>query len=90
MYAGGMAKKTKSTDVNVTAFEILQAVTGESPLISLEGKPSKKKAKQEKNPAAVALGRLGGLKGGKARNKALSKKRKSEIARMAAQVRWKH
>ena len=41
-----------------------------------------------KNPAAVALGRLGGLKGGPARKKKLSKKRRSEIARKAAQARW--
>ena len=39
-----------------------------------------------KNPAAVTLGRLGGLKGGKARAKKLSKKRRSEIARKAAQA----
>ena len=43
---------------------------------------------REKNPAAVALGRLGGLKGGKARDLALSKKRKSQIAKQAAAARW--
>jgi len=43
----------------------------------------------EKNPAAVALGRLGGMKGGKARADKLSAKRRSEIARKAAQKRWK-
>jgi hypothetical protein len=42
-----------------------------------------------KNPAAVALGRLGGLKGGNARAAALSKKRRAEIARRAAKARWK-
>lgn len=42
-----------------------------------------------KNPAAVALGRLGGLKGGKARAETLSKKRRAEIARRAAKARWK-
>ena len=41
-----------------------------------------------KNPAAVALGRLGGLKGGKARAKKLSKKRRREIAQNAAEKRW--
>jgi hypothetical protein len=46
------------------------------------------KTESEKNPAAVALGRLGGLKGGDARAKALSKKRRSEIAKKAAQKRW--
>ena len=41
-----------------------------------------------KNPAAVALGRKGGLKGGRARAEKLSKKRRQEIARLAAQARW--
>lgn len=41
-----------------------------------------------KNPAAVSLGRLGGLKGGPARAKKLSAKKRSEIARKAAQARW--
>lgn len=41
-----------------------------------------------KNPAAVALGRLGGLKGGKARAASLSSERRTEIARKAAQARW--
>jgi hypothetical protein len=43
----------------------------------------------EKNPAAVALGRLGGLKGGKARSKSLSSQKRSEIAKKAAETRWK-
>jgi hypothetical protein len=41
-----------------------------------------------KNPAAVALGRLGGLKGGKARREKLSARRRKEIAKKAAQARW--
>jgi hypothetical protein len=41
-----------------------------------------------KNPAAVALGRLGGLKGGKARAKALSAKRRRAIAKKAVTARW--
>jgi hypothetical protein len=41
-----------------------------------------------KNMAAVALGRLGGLKGGKARAKKLTPARRSEIARKAAQARY--
>jgi hypothetical protein len=41
-----------------------------------------------KNPAASELGRLGGLKGGRARASALSKKRRVEIARKAAAARW--
>ena len=42
-----------------------------------------------KDPAAVALGRKGGLKGGKARAAALTKKRRVEIAKGAAKARWK-
>jgi hypothetical protein len=41
-----------------------------------------------KNPAAVALGRLGGKKGGPARAKKLSAQRRKKIAREAARVRW--
>ncbi len=43
---------------------------------------------QDKNPAAVALGRLGGLRGGKARADKLSAKRRAQIARKAAKARW--
>lgn len=42
-----------------------------------------------KNPAAVALGRLGGLKGGKARAEKLTPQQRSQIARKAAKSRWK-
>lgn len=41
-----------------------------------------------KNPAAVALGRLGGLKGGKARAASMSAKKRSEAAKKAAKARW--
>lgn len=41
-----------------------------------------------KNPHAVALGKLGGQKGGRARAAKLSKRRRSEIARRAALTRW--
>jgi len=47
-----------------------------------------KKPATSKNPEAVALGRLGGLKGGPARSASLSKKRRTEIARKAAVARW--
>ena len=43
---------------------------------------------KEKNPAAVALGRLGGLKGGKARAEKLSAKKRKAIAQKAAKTRW--
>jgi hypothetical protein len=45
-------------------------------------------ATRPKNPAAVELGKLGGLKGGPARAKKLSPERRREIARKAAQTRW--
>lgn len=45
-------------------------------------------APPEKNPAAVALGRLGGLKGGKARAAKLSAKKRTAIAKKAAAARW--
>jgi len=41
-----------------------------------------------KNPAAVELGRLGGLKGGKARAESLTPERRKEIAKKAAEKRW--
>ena len=46
------------------------------------------KSSPEKNPAAVALGRLGGLKGGLARAKKLSPQKRKEIAKKAAITRW--
>jgi hypothetical protein len=42
----------------------------------------------EKNPAAVALGRMGGLKGGKARAESMTAERRKEIAQRAAKQRW--
>jgi hypothetical protein len=71
--------KRSSTDLNQTAYNIVQQATGQAA-------PA---PKPEKNPAAVALGRLGGLKGGKARAAKLSKKSRSEIAKKAASARWK-
>jgi len=44
----------------------------------------------DKDPSAVALGRKGGLKGGKARAAKLTPEKRSEIARKAAAARWKH
>lgn len=43
---------------------------------------------EEKDPKAVKAGKLGGLKGGKARAKSLSPKKRKEIAKKAAEVRW--
>ena len=70
-------RSSKPSDPNALAAAIVAEATGDA-------------ASQDsgKNPAAVALGRLGGLKGGPARAKKLSKKRRSSIARHAAETRW--
>lgn len=68
-------------DPNRRAFDIVQIATGEAP-------PDLKKDGTPKNPAAVALGKLGGAKGGKARAAALSKKERSAAAKKAAAARW--
>jgi hypothetical protein len=69
----------RPADVNQRAVLIAKIATGE-----IEDKADLK----GKNPAAVALGKLGGLKGGKARAKKLSAKRRTEIAKNAAKARW--
>ena len=79
-------------DLNSRAAQIVALSTGQ-PVPGLTKKeeilnPLAPPAKQ-KNPAAVELGRLGGLKGGKARAEKLSKKKRSEIAKLAAAARWK-
>ncbi len=67
-----------------------------SPILSVEhaeekvepDSPENRYNSHEKNPAAVALGRLGGRKGGPARAKKLSDARRREIAKTAAEARW--
>jgi hypothetical protein len=71
------SRKQSKKDLNTRAFDIVQQATGQKP-----------KVESNKNPAAVALGRLGGLKGGKARAKILSKEERKNIARKAAKARW--
>src|SRR5687767_2270478 len=77
------SSKAKPRDINQIAANIVAAVTGQGSVpqaVQTSG--------PEKNPAAVALGRLGGLKGGKARAKALTEAQRSDIARRAAKSRW--
>lgn len=76
-----MAKAKRPTDVNQRAKSIVDIATGE-----VEDEIKKVDPIKE---AAAALGRLGGLKGGKARAKVLTKKQRSEIAKKAAATRWK-
>ena len=65
----------------------LLCLTGYAIVKAMRKSQSETPAKK-KNPAAVALGRLGGLKGGPARARKLSVKRLREIARKAAKARW--
>ena len=75
------SKPKRPRDANQLAKAIADAATGQTPIEPPQKQP-------EKNPAAVALGRLGGLKGGKARADSLSRRRRQEIARAAAKTRW--
>jgi hypothetical protein len=77
-------RKRMPRDTNQLAAEIVKLATGQP--VEPESDPDA--GKPAKNPNAVALGRLGGLKGGLARKTKLSKARRSEIARKAVQVRW--
>ena len=71
----------KPRDINVLAASIVKQTTGEE-LHVLKNGDSKK------NVHAVALGRLGGKKGGFARASKLTPEQRSEIAKRAAKVRW--
>jgi hypothetical protein len=68
-------------DTNRPAALVVKRATGQP----LEPEPEK----PAKDPAAVALGRKGGLKGGKARWEGISAKKRKELARKAARARWK-
>ena len=74
-----MEKKKRPTDISQLAYQIVQEATQEV---------KKEIPIKEKNPAAVALGHLGGLKGGKARAEKLSAKKRKAIAQKAAKARW--
>lgn len=69
-----------SRDPSQFAFDVVREATGENENFDPE--------KKQKNPHAVALGRLGGKKGGKARAAKLTAKERQEIARKAAKARW--
>jgi len=71
------SKKKNPRDINVVATRIVKEATSEP----LRGKPATMPAK---NPAAVELGRLGGLKGGKAGVAKLAPEQRREIAKRAA------
>ena len=79
-------KKKKDHDFAVNAFRVVQeATTEKEPDVEPEQPPL---TEDGKNAYAVALGRLGGLKGGKARASKLSPEQRKEIAKKAVQARW--
>jgi hypothetical protein len=71
------SRKRKPADLNRLAAAIVDEATGNAP-----------DPDAGKNPAAVALGRLGGQKGGRARAEKLTPNERQEIARRAAEARW--
>jgi len=73
-------RSSKPTDLNLLPKAFVDEATGSVP----PAKPLK-----QKNPAAVELGRLGGLKGGKARASKLTPEQRKTIAQKAAKARWK-
>lgn len=74
-------KTKRPIDINkLAAFVVDQATNKDKP---------KEPEQPEKNKAAQELGRLGGLKGGKARAEKLTPEQRKEIAQLAAQTRWK-
>jgi hypothetical protein len=68
-------------DFSQIAYEVFQKAIGEI--------PKEEVPDPNKNPKAVTLGRMGGLKGGEARAKSLSAALRRKIAKKAAQARWK-
>ena len=71
--------KRSSKDLNTLAVSIVSQTTGQ---------PAQKAMPKRKNQAAVALGRLGGLKGGKARAASMTSEQRKAIALKAARARW--
>lgn len=70
--------KVKHPDIFKLAHAIIEAATDEKEQVE----------ETTKNPHAVALGRLGGLKGGRARANKISAKQRKDIAQKAAKARW--
>jgi hypothetical protein len=77
--------KKRPRDPNQLAYQIMLESTGQAEKFNPE---QPKPVDPSKNPAAVALGRLGGLKGGLARAASLGPRKRSQIAAKAAKARW--
>jgi hypothetical protein len=80
------ASKSKSPgrDFTAVARRVVEEAIGEQ----LDGSPLPEPEPDTRNPAAVALSKLGAAKGGKARAKNLSAVKRKEIAKKAAKARW--
>ena len=78
------SSKPKDHDFATNARRVVERAIGEH----LDGTPLEDQNKG-KNPAAVALGKLGGAKGGRARADKLTAEQRTDIARTAASARWK-
>lgn len=76
-------KQKRDYDFAVNAYRVAQQTAHQLPPA-----PEKPLLTEGKNPNAVALGRLGGLKGGKARMAKLTPEQRKEIAKKAASARW--
>ncbi len=79
-----MPKRSSKPDMNLLAKFIVNQATGEVTVEDIVAKA----IEEGKNPAAVLLGRQGGLKGGNARAVKLSAEKRREIAKNAANARW--
>lgn len=77
------SSKPRGHDFTTVARRVVEQAIGER----LDGTPLED-LNAGKNPAAVALGKLGGAKGGMARAAKLSPKKRTAIARKAAKARW--
>lgn len=75
--------RKRPRDVNELAAEIVREATGETEPVA-----DAAVVDDGKDPAAVALGRRGGLKGGRARADRMTPEQRSEAARKAAKSRW--
>jgi hypothetical protein len=78
-------RSSAKRDFMQVAREIVENAIGEQ----MDGKPLPTPPKDDRNPHAVALGSMGGKKGGKARAKKLSARRRKAIAKKASAARWK-
>lgn len=81
-------RSSKSTDPIKSAKRVLDEIIAKHDPESITLEKVKEAEASGKNLAAVALGRLGGLKGGKARAESLSARKRKQIAKKAAKARW--